>query len=143
MANKGLAKAKRCRKLKSKGDKAGARQAGCKWQGLSGGRKGKTLRGHVRTCIQFACVKGRGADNEEAACKRGYVLRCAVYTPEPGIPRTAATRKDYQEFTYGKYNRGSGARSIFPPFKAALLQPMQKRMKNVPRGSVQPGPGRK
>ncbi len=141
MANKGLAKAKRCRKLKQRGDKTGARQAGCKWQGLGSGKNG--LRGHVRTCIQYACVKGRGRKNEQAICKPGWVLRCASYTSAPGIPRTAATRKDYQEFTYGRYNRGSGARSIFPPFKPAMLQPMQKRVKNAPRDSVRPGPGRK
>jgi hypothetical protein len=96
----------------------------------------------VRTCIQYKCVKGRGNPNDEAACKTGWVLRCASYVPKPGIPRTAATRKRYQEFTYGRYNRGTGARKIFPP-RLKALQPMQKRVKRAPRSSVQPGPGRK
>jgi hypothetical protein len=149
---KGLAKAKRCAKLKRQGKVSAARKAGCLWPGaLSGARRGRGRRrrglaGHVRTCIQYKCVKGRGKKNENAACKTGYVLRCAVYEGEPGIPRTVATRKPYQEFTYGRYNRGSGARSIFPPamgkgvkVPAALLKPMQKRMRNVPRAAVQPG----
>jgi hypothetical protein len=153
--NKGLAKAKRCLKLKKQGKVAAARQAGCSWpsraKGLGRSRKrrkakrGKRgLKGHVRTCLQYKCVRGRGRKNADAACKTGYVLRCATYAAKPGIPRTAATRKPYQEFTYGRYNRGKGQRSIYPPrLKPHAMVPMQKRVRHPPRGAVQPGPGRK
>lgn len=150
--NKGLAKAKRCLKLKQQGKTAAARKAGCSWPGRSRGlgrgkrRTGRKrgLRGHVRTCVQYKCVRGRGKKNADAACKTGYVLRCAEYAPKPGIPRTAATRKPYMEFTYGRYIRGKGQRQLIPPrMPPALLRPAEKRFKNVPRGAVQPGPGRK
>jgi hypothetical protein len=156
MARKGLAKAKRCLKLKQQGKVAAARRAGCTWpsrsRGVSGTRKRRkrkrrtrALRGHVRTCIQYKCVKGRGEKHEDAACKKGWVLRCAQYVDDSGIPRTVKTRKDYQEFTYGRYHRGEpGARSLFPPkMSAARLKPIHKRKRGVPRGAVRPGPGRR
>ena len=150
--NKGLAKAKRCLKLKQQGKVSAARLAGCSWpsrarargRALGPRRRNRGLQGHVRTCVQYKCVKGRGAKNPEAACKKGWVLRCAEYAPEPGMPRTAATRKPYMEFTYGRYIRGKGARQLIPPnMNPSRLRPTEKRFKNVPRSAVQPGPGRK
>jgi hypothetical protein len=94
--------------------------------------------------VQYKCVKGRGKKNAEAACKKGWVLRCAEYADKPGMPRTAATRKPYMEFTYGRYIRGKGARQLIPPrMSPSRLRPAEKRFRGIPRNAVQPGPGRK
>jgi hypothetical protein len=73
------------------------------------------LGGSVRTCVQYTCVRGRGKKNADAECRAGYVLRCAQYAPMPGLPVHAATRKPYQQFIYGRYHEGSGARALYPP----------------------------
>lgn len=153
MKNKGLTKAKRCLKLKKAGKTAAARRAGCTWPSRARGRSRSTkarrrsgaLRGHVRTCAQYQCVKGRGKKNPEGACKKGYVLRCFKYVDDAGIPRTVATRKPYQEFTYGRYNRGDrGARALIEPkLTPTRMKALQKRRKGLPKGAVKAGPGRK
>ncbi|UCC74918.1 MAG: hypothetical protein JSV86_10325 [Gemmatimonadota bacterium] len=104
------------------------------------------LDGHVRTCVRYRCVRGRGKKDDDAACKPGYVLRCAKYAALPGLPVRVATRKPYQEFTYGRYRRGrSGARSTYAPdfgFRPPAHRDISKRIRDLP-GPLETGPGRR
>lgn len=102
------------------------------------------LGGHARTCVQFQCVRGRGS-KRQGDCKRGYVLRCAEFASVPGLPRTAGTRKPYQEFTYGTPSaRYRGARSRFAPkLPAAYLSPIEKWARGLPGQAVRSGKGRR
>jgi hypothetical protein len=101
------------------------------------------LGGHARTCIQFQCVRGHGS-RREGDCKPGYVLRCAEFAAVPGLPRTANTRKAYQEFTYGQGPRYRGARGRYAPkLPTAYLDPIQKWARGLPTEAVRKGAGKR
>jgi len=102
------------------------------------------LGGHARTCIQFQCVRGEGS-RRRGDCRPGYVLRCAEFAEVPGLPRTAGTRKPYQEFTYGApSSRYRGARSRFAPkLPAPYLDPINKWARGLPAEAVKAGKGKR
>lgn len=106
-------------------------------------RRSSALGGHARTCIQFQCVRGAGS-RREGDCKPGYVLRCAEFAEVPGLPRTAGTRKPYQEFTYGApSSRYRGARSRYAPkLPSAYLAPINKWARGLPAEAVKAGKGK-
>jgi hypothetical protein len=108
-------------------------------------RRASSLGGHVRTCVQYKCVRGRGKKDPEADCKAGYVLRCAKYAALPGFPVRVDTRKPYQEFTYGRYRRGrGGARDTYPPdFTFDPPYGIARRVRGLPPARVQSGKGRR